>query len=340
MLSIAGVTRASLVALVVAVVALVGALTALGAAQVVRAMPEPPRPPQPTPTVVEPPTVMATPELVWENGQEPSSPLESDPAVQAVRAALIGEAMAMNTGDFTIAQFTETTTRSAQESDQSTYIEGGVRFYPGPWPFAPVRVEREETETGEEAFRVFACFSDGSGATWPIREDSPGGTLLRERGAVSWVRVLRTPDGLITDLYFDSVEDEQCDPATIPVAHFAEQPDAVFPPDGVQREPVRALPPEPAPPAPEEPSTTPLRVLLTTLLVVILGLGLAATLAVVIFAIRTWPRPPKPEPVLEPENDDPENSEDVEPEDGGGERAGPGGEPASSAASSTTREET
>ena len=87
------------------------------------------------------PTVMQTPRIVWQDGKRPSSELENHPAVKLLRAAMIGDAMAWNSGDFTIKQLTET--YEDGHSIVQEYEDQGDDpwVYRGPLPFQPVDVE-------------------------------------------------------------------------------------------------------------------------------------------------------------------------------------------------------
>lgn len=85
-------------------------------------------------------TVMDPPQIVWQDGHRPDSPLEADPWVQALRARSLGTAMAWNTGDFTIRQLTDYVTEertvelaeryARQGRDASVYLGPGVPFEP------------------------------------------------------------------------------------------------------------------------------------------------------------------------------------------------------------------
>src|SRR6186713_2125835 len=52
------------------------------------------------------PTVVKTPEIVWDNGA-PAGEFEDDDAVVALRSALLGMGLALNSHDYTIAQLTD-----------------------------------------------------------------------------------------------------------------------------------------------------------------------------------------------------------------------------------------
>lgn len=105
-----------------------------------------------------PPTVIDTPAQVWKDGIMPSGPLEEDEWVQAVRRFEIGRALAWNTGDFTISQYTSGT--SFPEDLSNAYGKQGndPYVYLAPAPSVILSSELDPTITGEHnTHRVEAC---------------------------------------------------------------------------------------------------------------------------------------------------------------------------------------
>lgn len=197
--------------------------------------------PEPEPDL--PPTVMETPALVWKDGIEPSSPLEADERVAAIRAAEVGVSMAWNTGDFTIAQLTDHATRARIEERVYMYrSQRADRNYdPGPAPFEPLAIV-EELEDGGALVEVcrprlsFNWYYDETDSFDPTRGEvgpEPGGTFL--------ARVVREDGKLKYDgdlIYSDEgwVEGRSCGEVAVAVGLFDPQP--VIPEDP-PAEPVR-----------------------------------------------------------------------------------------------------
>lgn len=196
--------------------------------------------PEPEPDLI--PTVMETPALLWKDGIEPSSALEADARVMAVRAGEVGISMAWNTGDFTIAQLTEHVTQTRLKELVSVYRDGGVdrAYEPGPRPFEPLAIIEEFEDGGAlvEVCRPVLSYAWYYNAfdTEDLRYgevDPSFGTRLarvvREDGELKYAGDL---------LYSDEgwVESRACDEVPVAVGLFDPQP--VIPEDP-QAEPAR-----------------------------------------------------------------------------------------------------
>lgn len=107
------------------------------------------------------PPLPVTPTIVWSAG-EPTSDLESDPWVAAVRAAAVPYAVAVNAVDTRSEELHSTVSeRSILRLDNRLEGDGGdpdgTQRVPGPWPFDPLSVE--VAEDGRSAV-VHGCSID------------------------------------------------------------------------------------------------------------------------------------------------------------------------------------
>ncbi|MBD8078642.1 hypothetical protein [Cellulosimicrobium arenosum] len=192
--------------------------------------------PAPKPTDLSP-TVMETPELVWLDDREPSSTLEDDERVRTIRAAEIGRTMAWNSGDFTIAQLTESATRGHIAAWVRAYrSDGEGRPYdPGPAPFEPLEL-LEEFEDGGGVVQV--C-KPSLGLSWMFDTidsfDERHGQI--GRGASTWRVTVVREDGRLKVADRDPRGGESCDVSGVAVGLFDPEPAA---PDVPPEEPVRA----------------------------------------------------------------------------------------------------
>jgi hypothetical protein len=179
------------------------------------------------------PTVIPTPEIAWKEGLEPSSPLESDPRIVAFRQAMVGRALAWNTGDFTIRQYTEYASEEMVAGDAKKYAtQGDQAFaYKGPQPFQPLEIE--EGPGWWDAISICAYpFKD-----WALTSpsfvwselDLPYPTIHR------WY-VGKSEDGSWR-LLGGGGTNARCDGSTIPIGYFNPQPKL---PDGPITKPKRA----------------------------------------------------------------------------------------------------
>ena len=98
---------------------------------------------------VSEPNVIATPNIV--ETQAATSPLESDPHVQAIRAYLLGYVLAVNFQDFTIEQYTSTRTPEQVFSGYERFM-AGEDLFAGPRILAPLSVT--PTNTGGAVVEV------------------------------------------------------------------------------------------------------------------------------------------------------------------------------------------
>ncbi|ROR83527.1 hypothetical protein SAMN06295974_1596 [Plantibacter flavus] len=128
-------------------------------------------------------TEMPTPEIVWDRGVAPSSPLEDDPIVQAAREAAIGLAMAKNSGDFTIRQLNDRWNhRHFVDLARGYATETMPYVYPGPYPWQPLRIlEREDDFAVLEVCEAWQT-SDG----WLWDEDTYGKPFIPDQGVLRW----------------------------------------------------------------------------------------------------------------------------------------------------------
>jgi hypothetical protein len=189
--------------------------------------------PRPTPSVVE------TPAIVWRDGVEPSSPLEQNKFVMFLRARVLGEAVAWNTGDFTIEQLISTTTSSRVKTLVSDYEAQHVvqwKFL-GPVPFQPIRVE--ETPDGRSA-KVFLC--QGADADWQLRTAGVVNDAPLANARVAELSTSATGRLFVASGW--STTDESCDGVQVTVASF--DPPVMVPEDpfahpieGVKRAPLK-----------------------------------------------------------------------------------------------------
>lgn len=181
-------------------------------------------PMQPKPTVVD------TPAILWQVA--PSSPLESNKYVQALRAADVGWALAVNLRDFSILQFTNT--RDAREGieDHESYIRGVF----GPdrdesEPFVVLGPARWEPLTvtpnaGDNGATVQACYMGTP------RYSSEGLTGVAEVGYLVTFQVeTDLESGVLVEADGSSGSDKECDPSTIPVGKFSPVPTLPTDPD-------------------------------------------------------------------------------------------------------------
>lgn len=182
------------------------------------------------------PTVMASPDIVWERNLAPSSALEDSPLVQAARQSDIGKAVAYNAGDFTIAQFNDTWDRRYVEYLAESYATQEDRpiVYPGPRPWQPVRIVEEDDD---EAILEVCEIPPGRG--WVAGRFLVGGQFDRSTAELRWYEFLK-----IDGLWKRTISGEHngqtigdCDGETIPVGYFDPQPEL---PDIPVNAPVRA----------------------------------------------------------------------------------------------------
>ncbi|CAN5564918.1 hypothetical protein BH10ACT7_BH10ACT7_28730 [soil metagenome] len=174
-------------------------------------------PMQPKPTVVD------TPAILWQVA--PSSPLESNKYVQALRAADIGRALAVNLRDFSILQYTNT--RPAREGVEGyeSYLRTvfGIdndRSEPfvllGPAQWEPLAVT---PNAGDNGATIQACFNGAPTFS------SEGRSGVAEVGYL-WSFTVTTDleSGVLVTAGESSGSDKECDSSTIPVGRFSPVP--------------------------------------------------------------------------------------------------------------------
>ena len=179
-------------------------------------------------------TVMETPELIW-IGAEPASEFEADPGVQYLREYNLAQALAWNTGDFTLAQLT-----SAEDADvivnmaNSYAHQGDFPFvYRGPAAFEPIAVETDDANRPA----ITVCEADES----VFLTGSNPGTAFREIRTTQITFHLRQTDtGTFRidsrEAHKATEETPACLAVTIPLALFVTRP---VMPDTPVTEPVR-----------------------------------------------------------------------------------------------------
>ncbi|ROR82243.1 hypothetical protein SAMN06295974_3136 [Plantibacter flavus] len=181
-------------------------------------------PPQDEPPILLPP-------VAWEDGIAPSSPLESDPIVQAARTASASDAYSWNTGNFDFAQLNQTWQTDTIERNYRGYIQQtGPRFsfiFPGPPAWTPLSIEtRPPTHTNRRLI-LRIC---GNSADWIAREDKSTTTGLFDRATATtgYFDIADNDDGTYTvvDRNYGGYghgafgSGERCDGSTIPVGRY------------------------------------------------------------------------------------------------------------------------
>jgi hypothetical protein len=172
---------------------------------------------------------MHTPTIIWQDGIEPTSPLETDERIIAARKGEIGKAMAFGSGDFTIAQLTDNVTQKAINNLAEIYSgqhSAGVMIDPGPLPWQPLSVSGDENNA-----TIIVCTPDPDG--WYIQADVPGGKVDRSRAQTEKVLMVKRDGRWMYDGY-TNVNDssdpksellgQPCDGSVIPVGLFDPAP--------------------------------------------------------------------------------------------------------------------
>lgn len=94
-----------------------------------------------------PPTVLESPAMEWVDGIEPAqNDLENNRYIQGAREYYLADALAWNTGDFTISQLTDFLSDAQLDSVVSAYSRQGNHpyVYTAPMPFTVMSVEYKE----------------------------------------------------------------------------------------------------------------------------------------------------------------------------------------------------
>jgi hypothetical protein len=171
-----------------------------------------------TPTATE----YETPEIVWIT--DGTSPLESDPWLQAARAQDLGTRLAYNTHDFTIPQLTSTRTDGSIDSLYDYFVtrfvdrEDPPIAYPGPAVWLPLAVE--ESDDGSRAVVRVCAASD----SWLLTADGETPFDITE-GHELELEVANDPkSGKVLVLSRAELLTE-CDATGAPVGRFEPKPD-------------------------------------------------------------------------------------------------------------------
>lgn len=170
------------------------------------------------------PTIVDTPAVLWQVA--PSSPLESNKYVQALRAADIGWALAINLRDFTVLQFTNT--RDAREGveDFESYFRA-VFGQEGdePKPFVVLGPARWEPlavipNAGDNGATVEACYMGRP------TYSSEGLSGVSEEVGYLWIFHVETDleSGVLVAADGTTGSDKECDPSAIPIGRFSPVP--------------------------------------------------------------------------------------------------------------------
>ncbi|MCU1406041.1 MAG: hypothetical protein JWQ43_2344 [Glaciihabitans sp.] len=167
-------------------------------------------------------SVIETPGIVVE--ERGTSPLESDEYVEAARAAELGETLANNFGDFTIAQLTDThdyvQIEQLWDSYKDAYVDtdADVLLYPGPPIWLPISVEQNGTGDGAT---IVVC--DASATGWAITRESPSATYDLSVGVIRNI-TMETMDDSGQLRYTSSGTNTPCDATGAPVGRFKPAP--------------------------------------------------------------------------------------------------------------------
>jgi len=164
------------------------------------------------------PTILETPEVVWENGP-PSGEFESHEAVIAARAANLGISLASNNHDYTIAQLTDYVGADYIEwlydGDVADTNTGYPTVDPGPYPEVVIGV----TEAGDRAEVVFCS----SSKDWYISKDHPEPSVdvIHE---VAYV-MQRDESGNYKLETIDLLTGRDCDYSEVAIGYFSPAPE-------------------------------------------------------------------------------------------------------------------
>ncbi len=172
------------------------------------------------------PSVVEFAPLVWENGVEPSSALEADPAVQFARTATYAIAYAWNHGDFTFSQLTDSFTKGEVENLYKSYIgqdiADQVNIYPGPVPWQPLSVS---FDSKEDVTVIEVCGNVSPWLRYADRIDTTG-RFFPEGATLGKIKVKTDSDGRMTQVRsdFGGGGFDRCDGSQVPVGFFDPQP--------------------------------------------------------------------------------------------------------------------
>lgn len=165
---------------------------------------------------------METPTIVWKDGIEPSSPLEDNELVQVLRRAEIGQAMAWNSGDFTIAQLTENVSVGLVAAAARAYGQQREMPWaqPGPVPWEPLEIVEESADGG-----VVAVCRPGWDEEWAISDRDSTFGEVEQAGNVDWITIGREGGRLKLVKYDSSPDFADCDASGVPIGLFDPLPE-------------------------------------------------------------------------------------------------------------------
>lgn len=167
----------------------------------------------------EGPTIMKTPDIVWADNKPPSSPLEDTVEVKAMRAQLLGRALAWNTGDFTLPQFTDHAANVTVLNLADAYHSPSEHFlYPGPIPVQPVSIE---PRSGKVIIIKICASSDDQWIGYPSGQS---GVLNPGTGEVRDYVLSLDNNGTIIDGVLSGSYGVGCDVDSIPRGYFSPAP--------------------------------------------------------------------------------------------------------------------
>jgi hypothetical protein len=187
------------------------------------------------------------PDLIWDNGIKPSSPLETHPDVVFAREISLAWAYAYGAGDFS---FTTLVSGVPAKDIQDLYISWIGRSdsessftYPGPYPFQPISIQpfEYERDSTDMTFSILHFCSIGT-SPWIERGWVPENTGIFDPALArtGYMIIAHRPDGSRINFgtnygqdYADLGSWQPCDGTQVPVGRF----DPPFPlPDGPARD--------------------------------------------------------------------------------------------------------
>jgi hypothetical protein len=180
------------------------------------------------------PTELATPAIEWVSQSD--GPMESDPWLEAARAADLGLRLAYNSQDFTISQLTQTRFESSVETVYEvfmrTYVEGGATpvVFPGPAVWLPIEIV--ESEDGLRADVTVCNASEG----WIITAEGETSFDLTA-GVETTYEMVNDPESGDIKLLNTSGSSRDCDATGASVGRFDPAP---LPPASLTESDVRA----------------------------------------------------------------------------------------------------
>lgn len=171
------------------------------------------------------PTVIDTPAILWDVA--PTSPLESNKYVQAMRAAEVGWALAINNRDFSILQFTNTVTARGGIDSYDSYMRTvfGLRGGDDPEPFVVLGPSRwvpltVSPNAGDNGARIEVCYIG-----MPVL-DAEGERGVGESGRVwSFDVTTDVESGLLVAAGMSIATQTECDASLAPVGRFSPVPE-------------------------------------------------------------------------------------------------------------------